>query len=177
MNSPIIFNKAVTTPTAIQETARRYVGVNYSRWHSRIVENAEGRPVGSVDCLRLFLYIFRDLGYLSPDFDPMALRLHPKEEVEAAIRSVLRENMTQVRKEPRCKCSKKPLTHVGDLLWLKTGHMNRENHFALLTETKPLPYGMMLHASSDDGKVIEQGLMPHNWQRIESVWRLRGIQE
>ena len=99
MSGYTIFLPARSSRAAIVETARRYIGVRYSARHAFVeYSESEGRFVGQTDCLRLLLFIARDLGYLPADFDVNLPRPKPKLSRDEAMWELLRANLDEEKR-------------------------------------------------------------------------------
>lgn len=178
MNSYLIFNEAHPTRAKIVASARSYIGVMYSYRGSRITTDpATGQKSGFVDCIRLMFYVARDVGYLPADFDVNLTRPDKTRTLDECMYEVLHANLDKVL-DAKPNEGGSSFIKPGDLFLMRYTDVDRNindvHHVAIVTDRSHMVHAID-HTVTYKGSVVEQRISALDWQRVESVWRMRGV--
>lgn len=176
----IKFLPATPTRSEIVAAATPYLGLDYSMRSVYVTRNADGTLSGKLDCLRLLLFICRDVGYLPEDFD-MNMR-RPRNHfgkppsADETVWQMLRTNCTEVNKNE---------VLPGDVLLMQFDdidpRLNEIHHVAMKMGQDPFPYGTMIHAinsnANGSGRVQEARIDQLCFNRIKAAYKIKGIRD
>jgi hypothetical protein len=170
-----VFDGAVDR-AAIVATARRYLGVPYTSYASRVELDANGaidKKRSKLSCVGFVFQVGKDLGILKAEYDINIVRPDSSIGWEETIQNVLLANCDEIDKEKSLP---------GDILRLRYSDINptAPMHVSIKTTAACSPAGYHIHSINYDlgaagGKVCENRLDLLEWRRVLSAHRLKGV--
>lgn len=180
MKNNLFFNDVSITNDQVVEAALRHTGCEYCDDFNLITEIA-GKKSGKCNCYGVLLSTARDLGLVDPDFDLNLTWKNFKMDKPKIMWQIIHNNFIEV---PKGDQSGRPLVAPADVL-LQRWHdqdsrLQAVHHVAIhVGHRHDEPYGMMLHAldaeSGGQDKIYVQRISELDWERIDSIWRLKGL--
>lgn len=171
-----LFNQVPVSRVAMVAAAMKYRGIRYSRGTTYVVQEENGSYAGSSNCFGILLLVARDVGLLDADFD-VNLRPDQYPSKAAVLWGMIHNNFDPVDQESNA-------LRPADILlfrWRDVNHrLAATHHVGMCIETPDdESYGRMLHvldgASGGMDKVNVHRISQLEWDRLDGIWRLKGI--